>query len=69
MLFRSEELSDVERWQKSEDERLEYEGYCNKIRKGLEDLDEKVCWYPFGYAVNSNSCVSSLIRMKVMICP
>lgn len=36
-----EELSDVERWQKSEDERLEYEGYCNKIRKGLEDLDEK----------------------------
>ena len=37
-----EELSDVELWQKSEDERLEYEGYCNKIRKGLEDLDEKV---------------------------
>lgn len=36
-----EELSDVERWQKSEDERLEYEGYCNKIRKGLEDLDRK----------------------------
>ena len=22
-------------------QRLEYEGYCNKIRKGLEDLDEK----------------------------
>lgn len=37
-----DELSDVELWQKSEDERLEYEGYCNKIRKGLEDLDEKV---------------------------
>ena len=36
-----DELSDVELWQKSEDERLEYEGYCNKIRKGLEDLDEK----------------------------
>lgn len=36
-----EELSDVERWQQDEDERLEYEGYCNKIRKGLEDLDEK----------------------------
>lgn len=34
-------LSDVERWQQDEDERLEYEGYCNKIRKGLEDLDEK----------------------------
>lgn len=33
-------LSDVELWQKSEDERLEYEGYCNKIRKGLEELDE-----------------------------
>ena len=36
-----EELSDVERWQQDEDERLEYEGYCNKIRKGLEELDEK----------------------------
>lgn len=35
------ELSDVERWQHDEDERLEYEGYCNKIRKGLEELDEK----------------------------
>ena len=35
------ELSDVELWQQAEDERLEYEGYCNKIRKGLEDLDEK----------------------------
>lgn len=35
------ELSDVERWQQDEDERLEYEGYCNKIRKGLEELDEK----------------------------
>ena len=34
-------LSDIELWQESEDERLEYEGYCNKIRKGLEDLDEK----------------------------
>ena len=36
-----EELSDVELWQQAEDERLEYEGYCNKIRKGLEELDEK----------------------------
>ena len=36
-----EVLSDVERWQEAEDERLEYEGYCNKIRKGLEELDEK----------------------------
>lgn len=33
-------LSEVERWQQEEDERLEYEGYCNKIRKGLEDLNE-----------------------------
>lgn len=36
-----DELSDVECWQTSEDERLEYEGYCNNIRKGLENLDEK----------------------------
>ena len=26
-----EELSDVERWQKSEDERLEYEGYSDGL--------------------------------------
>ena len=36
-----EVMDDVERWQEAEDERLEYEGYCNKIRKGLEELDEK----------------------------
>ena len=35
------ELSTVERWQQEENDRLEYENYCNKIRKGLEDLDEK----------------------------
>lgn len=34
------QISEIESWQKAEDERLEYEGYCNKIRKGLEDLDE-----------------------------
>lgn len=35
------DLSDVERWQQAEDQRLEYEGYCNKIRKGLEEIDDK----------------------------
>lgn len=37
------ELSDYEQYQRAVDERLEYEGYCNKIRKGLEELDEKSC--------------------------
>ena len=35
------ELTPEEQWQKAEDERLEYEGYCNKIRQGLESLDER----------------------------
>ena len=35
------ELSDVKSWQEAEDARLEYEGYCNKIRQGLEKLDDK----------------------------
>lgn len=35
------ELTPEEAWQKYEDERLEYESYCNKIRQGLENLDEK----------------------------
>lgn len=37
----NERTSDYELYQQAVDERLEYEGYCNKIRKGLEDLDEK----------------------------
>ena len=34
-------LTPEERWQQSEDERLEYEGYCRKIIQGLENQDEK----------------------------
>ena len=40
-LYYQDTLTEEERWQEAEDERLEYEGYCNKIRKGLEELDEK----------------------------
>ena len=40
-LYYQDTLTEEERWQEAEDERLEYKGYCNKIRKGLEDLDEK----------------------------
>lgn len=32
---------EYEQYQREVDERFEYEGYCNNIRKGLEDLDEK----------------------------
>lgn len=35
------QLSPEEQWQQSEDERLEYEGYCRKIIQGLENQDEK----------------------------
>ena len=34
-------LTPEERWQQSEDERLEYEGYCRKIIQGMENQDEK----------------------------
>lgn len=41
-------LFEIEKWQNSEDVRLEYEGYCNKIREGLEELDvrsgERAIW-------------------------
>ncbi|UVV60344.1 hypothetical protein NXY28_08930 [Bacteroides thetaiotaomicron] len=60
-----EELSDVERWQKSEDERLEYEGYCNKIRKGLEDLDEKSGERALWELVQNARDTSSEARIKV----
>lgn len=34
-------MTPEEKWQQSEDERLEYEGYCRKIIQGLENQDEK----------------------------
>lgn len=37
----NEVLTPEEQWQQSEDERLEYEGYCRKIIQGLENQDEK----------------------------
>ncbi len=60
-----EELSDVELWQKSEDERLEYEGYCNKIRKGLEDLDEKSGERALWELVQNARDMSSEARIKI----
>lgn len=41
-------LSEVEEWQKFEDDRLEYQGYCNKISQGIDNLDsnsgERAIW-------------------------
>lgn len=36
-----EPLSAEQQWQNEEDERLEYEGYCNKIRQGLDENIDK----------------------------
>lgn len=33
------ELTPEEKWQEEENERLEYEGYCRKIKQGLENQD------------------------------
>ena len=60
-----DKLSDVEIWQKSEDERLEYEGYCNKIRKGLEDLDEKSGERALWELVQNARDMSSESRIKI----
>lgn len=60
-----DKLSDVEVWQKSEDERLEYEGYCNKIRKGLEDLDEKSGERALWELVQNARDMSSESRIKI----
>lgn len=61
----AEELSDVELWQKAEDERLEYEGYCNKIRKGLEDLDEKSGERALWELVQNARDMSTEARIKI----
>ena len=58
-------LSDVELWQKAEDERLEYEGYCNKIRKGLEELDEKSGERAIWELVQNARDMSSESRIKI----
>ena len=60
-----DKLSDVELWQKFEDERLEYEGYCNKIRKGLEDLDEKSGERALWELVQNARDMSSESRIKI----
>ena len=60
-----EELSDVELWQKSEDERLKYEGYCNKIRKGLEDLDRKSGERAIWELVQNARDLSNEARIKI----
>lgn len=60
-----DELSDIESWQQSEDERLEYEGYCNKIRKGLEDLDEKSGERALWELVQNARDMSSEARIKI----
>lgn len=59
------ELSDVELWQQAEDERLEYEGYCNKIRKGLEDLDEKSGERALWELVQNARDLSEKARIKI----
>lgn len=59
------ELSDIELWQKAEDERLEYEGYCNKIRKGLEDLDEKSGERALWELVQNARDMSNEARIKI----
>lgn len=59
------ELSDIELWQKAEDERLEYEGYCNKIRKGLEDLDEKSGERALWELVQNARDMSTEARIKI----
>lgn len=60
-----DELSDIELWQQSEDERLEYEGYCNKIRKGLEDLKEKSGERALWELIQNARDMSSEARIKI----
>lgn len=60
-----EQLNDIEAWQKAEDERLEYEGYCNKIRKGLEDLDEKSGERALWELVQNARDMSTEARIKI----
>ncbi len=59
------QISEVERWQQEEDERLEYEGYCNKIRKGLEELDEKSGERAIWELVQNARDLSESARIKI----
>lgn len=63
-----EELSDVERWQKSEDDRLEYEGHCNKIRQGLEDVNEKSGERALWELIQNARDMSENARIKIELC-
>lgn len=61
----TEQLTEVEKWQRSEEERLEYEGYCNKIRQGLEDHDEKSSERAVWELIQNARDMSDAARIKV----
>ncbi|MGM9746582.1 MAG: sacsin N-terminal ATP-binding-like domain-containing protein [Paludibacteraceae bacterium] len=56
---------EYEQYQQQEDERLEYEGYCNKIRKGLEDLDEKSSERAIWELIQNARDMSNDARIKI----
>lgn len=60
-------LSPIEKYQNEEKERLEYESYCNKIRQGIESLDEKsgerAIWELIQNARDMGECVCIRIEL------
>lgn len=59
------ELTEEELWQNAEDERLEYEGYCNKIRTGLEKQGVKSAERAVWELVQNARDQSTQARIKI----
>ena len=61
--------SQEERWQESEDERLEYEGYCRKITQGLESQTEtsgiRAIWELIQNARDSSKHNNAIIKIEL----
>ena len=61
--------SQEERWQESEDERLEYEGYCRKISQGLESQTEtsgiRAIWELIQNARDSSKHNNAIIKIEL----
>lgn len=58
-------LSAEQQWQNEEDERLEYEGYCNKIRQGLDENIEKSGVRAIWELIQNARDLSSTAKIKI----
>ena len=62
-------MTQEEKWQEEEDERLEYEGYCQKIRQGLENQESNTGIRAIWELVQNARDMSKHAEIKIELTP